>query len=256
MEQRVSKTFPVGGVPRVRVETFDGSITVRTWDKPEVALITIKRARDEWEMRGINLRAEQNGSEVFVSASFDKAFSREATFNGQRVLSNSASADLEVYVPRNVNLHATSGDGGIRAEGMTGDLKLRTEDGSIEASNVHSRLQARTDDGQIDITDFEGEADARTNDGPINLAGRFTQLKAWTKDGEISLTLPVDVNATIETRAGLVSNRDGVATAESVGNSSPNVKHWRVGNGGSTFELGTEKGSIYLRRAAVLGALR
>ena len=250
VEQRVSKTFTVSGVPRVRLETFDGNITVRAWDKSEVTFNFAKSAQDEHEMRGISLRADEGGGEVRATATFDKAYSREQTFNGRRVLSNGASVELEVYVPRNVNLYAASGDGGISAEGVIGELDLRAKDGPIEVSNARASLRAGTGDGAIAIKNFYGDADAHTADGPISLSGHFTQLVARTEDGEISLALPAGTNATIETSAESVSNKDGVATAEIVKGSSPNVRRWRVGGGGNTFKLSTRKGSIYVRRAA------
>lgn len=245
-----SKTFHVSGVPRVVIETFDGSITIHGWDRPEVMFAAVKLARDDQEMRGISLRSEQSGGRVLINASFNSAFGREVTFNGHRVLSNSASAELEVYVPRKVYLQASSGDGRISVESVAGELDLFAKDGTVEASNVSGSLRVRTCDGRIDINNFDGAADVRSDDGPLNLEGRFTKLEARTKDGEISLELRTDVNATIETRAELVSNQDGVAVAEGVRDSRRNVRRWKVGAGGNTFELSTEKGSIYLRRSS------
>lgn len=247
----VSKTFAVnnGGVPNIVIETFDGRIAVHRWDKPEVKLTAVKSAQDDYEMRGISLKTDVSKGDILIAADFDKTFSREINFNGQKILSNSALAEIEVYVPRNVNLQASSGDGDIRLYGISGDLNLATKDGAIEVEKAQGRLRAITDDGQIDIKNFKGEATIVSGDGQINLDGRFTQLAARTKDGEISLALASDVNAFIETNSESVSNKDGLAIAETNDDSLRNVRRWRAGNGGETFKLSTEKGSIYLRRA-------
>src|SRR5215217_4782137 len=97
--EQESKVFTVVHKPQVNLETFDGVITVHTWDKPEVKVTALKRAKDAEEMRGVSVRAEQSGSEIRVVAAFDDAFKREVNFNGKRVLSFSASVDLELYVP-------------------------------------------------------------------------------------------------------------------------------------------------------------
>ncbi|HVF28390.1 MAG TPA: DUF4097 family beta strand repeat-containing protein, partial [Pyrinomonadaceae bacterium] len=55
--ERETKSFPVSGAPRLRVETFDGNVTVRGWDKPEVTYTAIKRAGSDEELRGVRLRA-------------------------------------------------------------------------------------------------------------------------------------------------------------------------------------------------------
>ena len=251
----VSKTFAVNseiGVPNIVIKTFDGRISVHRWDTPEVKLTAVKSAQDEYEMRGITLKTDTSKGDILIAADFDKAFSREINYKGQKVLSNSASAEFEVYAPRNVNLHASSGDGDIRIDGVTGDLDLTTKDGAVEVSNAQGRLRLETDDGQIDVKNFNGEATVMSGDGQINLDGRFTQLAARTKDGEISLTLSSGVNAFIETISESVSNKAGLTVADNNNDSPQNVRRWKVGSGGETFKLSTEKGSIYLRRAGKL----
>jgi DUF4097 and DUF4098 domain-containing protein YvlB len=250
--EQESKSFPATGVPRVRVETFDGHITVHSWDKPEVMFTASKRAHDEREMQGIKLRAEQRGDEVSLVAEFDKSFSREVKREGNRIVSFSSGATVhyDVYVPRNAAVRASSGDGRLRIEGVNGEVELQTGDGAIDVSNGRGRVRAQTGDGRISITDFEGAADARTGDGRITLDGRFAQLAAQTGDGSISLALPSDTNATIETNAETVSS-DGMAAAEDgneSGDGERRVRRWRVGRGGNLFTLRTGDGQIILRQ--------
>lgn len=245
-----SKTFPVSGVPRVRVETFDGHIRIYGWDRPAVMFVAVKRAKDEHERRGISLRAEQRGAEVTIAAAFDRAFRREVVMNGHRVMSDSAQVDLEIYVPRNAHLRAASGDNGISMEGVSGEMDLRTKDGQIRVSGGHGRLSVETGDGQIDIADFDGEADALTDDGQINLSGRFTRLNARTGDGSIDLQLLADANAVIETSAERVSSPDGLAVAEDAVGGSGRLRRWRVGNGGAVFTLHANHVSIRSSQSA------
>ena len=42
-----TKTFPVSGAPRVNIGTFDGSIVVHGWDRPEVMYTATKRSEEE-----------------------------------------------------------------------------------------------------------------------------------------------------------------------------------------------------------------
>lgn len=250
--EQESKSFAVAGTPRVRLETFDGHITVHSWGKPEVMFTASKRAHDEREMQGISLRAEQSGDEVTIISQFDKSFSREVRMEGKRVISFSsgASVSYDVYVPRNATLRALTGDGRLRIEGVNGEIDLQTGDGSIDVSGGRGRLRAQTGDGRIQITSFDGEADARTGDGRISLDGRFTQLAARTGDGSISLSLPTDVNATIETDAETV-NSDGVAVPEDTDtpeDREKRVRRWKVGRGGQLITLRTGDGQIVLRQ--------
>ncbi len=247
--ERETKSFPVSGALRLRVETFDGHITVHGWDKPEVTYTAIKRAGSDEELRGVRLRAEQNGAEVNIIAEFDKNFSREVVKRDDRVVSYSsgASVELEVYVPRNATLKASSGDGRLRVEGVSGEVDLHTGDGSIDVANGGGRLRVDTGDGPIRITDFDGAADARTGDGRITLEGRFAELAARSGDGSISLALPADTNAVIETEAETVVN-DGLAVSDDASSVEARARRWRVGSGGNKITLRTGDGQIILRR--------
>ena len=250
--EQESKVFTVTGAPRVRLETFDGPITVHTWDKPEVAITVSKRANDDREMQGISLRAEQVGDIINIVSHFDKSYSREVRREGERIISFSSGASVhyDVYVPRRSSLVARSGDGRLRVDGLQGDVELRTGDGSIDVSGVRGRLSAQTGDGRIQIADFEGDAEARTGDGSIRLDGRFLNLNARTGDGSITLSLPADSNAAIETESETV-NSDGVAVPEDTDtpeDREKRVRRWRIGRGGNLFTLRTGDGQIVLRQ--------
>jgi len=235
----------------VSVQTFDGHVTVRAWDKNEVMYTAYKRAHDEREMRGINLRAEQSGQEITLSADFDKSYASEVRKAGDRVVSFSSGAvvNFEIFVPRNAAVRASTGDGRLSVEGVNGEMNLLTGDGSIDVAGGRGRLHVQTGDGRINVSDYEGEVEARTGDGRIALDGRFARLTAQTGDGSIQLSLPRDLNAVIETDSESVVN-DGLASEEG-GEGAPEgrrVRRWKVGSGGGrTFTLRTGDGRIVLR---------
>src|SRR5207247_10783489 len=57
--EREEKTFPASGKVDVTLATFDGSIEVRPWDKPEVHVTIEKRARDQAAADESDGRAER-----------------------------------------------------------------------------------------------------------------------------------------------------------------------------------------------------
>jgi DUF4097 and DUF4098 domain-containing protein YvlB len=238
-----TKTFAVSGTPRVMVQTFDGPIVVRTWDKPEVTVNALKRAGDEHQKQGIRLNMNQSGADISIVADFDKAYAQSIV---PGVTNISANVSLEVYVPRSTTLRAVSGDGRIVIEGVNGDLDLRTGDGSIEVQNARGHLNATTGDGRIRIINYDGQVETRTGDGSISLSGRFNQLSARTGDGSISLALPNGTQATIETDAESIINDVGAVEEQP---SQRRLRRWRIGGGGPVFRLHTGDGRVVLRRA-------
>jgi DUF4097 and DUF4098 domain-containing protein YvlB len=240
LTERDSKSFTVSGTPRVTIETFDGPIQVRAWDKQEISYSATKRASDQENMQGIRLSAEQRGDEIIIRAEFDRA-------TAGRLGQVQAEAGIEVFVPRQANLRVATDDGRLLIEGVSGEISARTGDGAVDVRDARGNLTVKTGDGRIRIHNFDGTAQASTGDGGITLDGRFARLAASTGDGMISLSLPADANASIETDGTAVSN-DGVATSED-NDETKRVRRWRVGSGGNPMSLKTGDGRIYLRRS-------
>ena len=228
--EKESKTFTVSGTPSVNLSTFDGSITIRGWDKSEVMYTATKRANDPEEAKQIRIDSQQQGSSISVVA---------------RSYEDNGDASLEVYVPRNASLHVSSGDGSLNLDGVSGDLDLRTGDGSIEVNSARGQLRVNTGDGSIKISDFDGNVDARTGDGSIALDGKFTALAARTGDGSISLAVPANSDFTIETDAEDVDH-NGLVVVEDIA-TSKRLRRWKVGRGGNVFLLSTGDGRVALR---------
>ena len=226
---RESKTFTVTGQPQVNVVTFDGSVTVKGWDKSEVMYTATKRGNDDEELKSIVIDAQQNGSSISIIAKSD----------------NSGSASLEVFVPRNSGLSVSSDDGRLDVQGVSGQITMRTGDGAIEVTDSRGQLKVNTGDGHIRIAQFDGQVDARTGDGAIVLEGKFGGLTARTGDGSITLAVPSDSNFTVETNSEDISN-EGLNVAEDIA-PSPRLKRWRVGRGGNVFVLTTGDGKVVLR---------
>jgi DUF4097 and DUF4098 domain-containing protein YvlB len=227
-----NKSFSVSATPRVNISTFDGPITIRAWDKPEVHYVATKRADDEESLKQITIESTQQGQTIVINAK------NEHQYHG--------SVQLEVYVPRTSSLHVSSGDGPLILDGVSGDITLRSGDGPITVNNSGGQLHVNTGDGQIQINKFDGQLDARTGDGPIVLDGTFNALSARTGDGQISLSVPAGSSFTIETNATEGIANEGFEVAEDV-TPSPRLKRWKVGNGGRVFVLKTGEGKILLR---------
>ncbi len=232
---RESKSFPVNGVPSVKVSTFDGTVTIRAWEKAEVSYAAVKRADSEESLKKITIEATQQGSAIVIVAKSNK-----------EPAENNGSTTLEIFVPRNANVNVSSEDGRLSLQGISGELVARSGDGSVEVEGGQGSLKVTTEDGRILVTGFQGAVDARTGDGSITLEGTFTDLQARTGDGSIVLGVPSGANFVIETNAETVSN-GGLNISEETA-SSAGVKRWKVGQGGTVFKLNTGDGHVILRQ--------
>ncbi len=247
LTERETRSFAVSGTPRIKVDNFEGSITVRAWDQQQVSFVAVKQAIDKQAMSDIRLQAEQQGANVFVTTKFSGP-ERKMKLGGNTAFSKGAYVELEINVPRDADLSLFTGDGPLSITGVGGEVSLRTGDGTIDVRDGRGRVSANTNDGLIRILNFDGEAEATDmGDGGVNAEGRFAKLSATSGGGPISLSLPAGSNVTIETDTANVKN-EGLAVTEET-HPTRNARRLKIGSGGSVFSLRPGPGGqVTLRR--------
>ena len=268
---REEKRFPVSGVADVRVATFDGSIRVQAWDKPEVLIEIEKRGPSREAIEGLVVTSTHTGNVVELEVKRPKSES----FSGLGI-HRTANARLIVNVPRTTNVRARTGDGAIDIERVSGRLELRTGDGSIRASHTSGDLAVDTGDGSVTITDAEGNLTVDTGDGSISVSGKLgivklhtgdgsvayraapgsTMADNWeitTGDGTVSVFLPAEFNGRIDahTGDGRITNDLGVDQVEKTDSEERSRRTLRgtLGSGGKLLRVRTGDGSIRLKQS-------
>jgi DUF4097 and DUF4098 domain-containing protein YvlB len=266
---REEKRYSVTGTPELRMTTFDGSIEIRAWDKPDVVIEIEKRGPTKETVDALEIKSAQTGNRIELEVKRP----REESFSGFG-FHQSASARLIVSAPHDVNVIARSGDGSIRVEGINGRLELRTGDGGIRASDVSGELILNTGDGSITVEGARGRLDVDTGDGGVDVAGRLTSVKLHTGDGSIvyraesgtemsdnweittgdggvTLYLPTGLNAELDAHTGDGSIRSDLDVTDR-NDSGERDEHrrtlrGRLGSGGRQIRIRTGDGTIRLR---------
>ena len=184
--ERVEKRFPVAesSVAELRLQTFDGAIEVRTWDRPEVLVFVDKRGEHAKVLERIEVLAEQKGEVITVEA----RDSNKSRFVGIG-FSVAPSAKMVATVPRRTNLLIRTPDGSIVVERVEGRVEVHTGDGSIRVTETAGDLLAETGDGSLLLDDVRGNIEARTADGTIRLSGTPARVRARSGDGSIVMRI-------------------------------------------------------------------
>ena len=264
--EREEKRFGVAGRADVSVSTFDGSVEVRGWDRPEVLVVVEKHALTRERAAAIQVRAEQSGNRVTIEV--PRPTGTRLVFGWH----DADSARLIVSVPTTANVTAKSDDGSIVAADIAGDLDLRSRDGSVRGHDLTGALKVHTSDGSIAFDGLEGTADVSTRDGSIRVAGRRRMVRAesgdgsvhvraapgsaadrdWdisTRDGSVSLDLADGFNGELDARTG-----DGHARLHDfelsnvTGELGKHNIRGRLGSGGRAIRVRTGDGSISIRK--------
>ncbi len=262
--EREEKRFSVDGRPAVKLQTFDGAIEVRSWDRPEVLVEIEKRALDKELLGDIEVRTEQNGSQVSVEV-------RVRSGSGGHWVQH-RSAHLTVSLPASSDLVAQTGDGAIDVERVTGRIELRTGDGAIRGQDLSGDVNARTGDGSIRLNGIDGRLDLDTGDGMIVAAGKLTGLRArsgdgsvrihvepgsavledWdvvTGDGSVTVDVPATFDAELDARTGDGHvSVNGAVLSRTIESTRRSIRG-RLGDGGRSIHLRSGDGAIRLDRS-------
>lgn len=265
---REEKRFTVSGTPDVRVTTFDGSIQIQSWDKPDVLIEIEKRGGTKESVDALKVTAEQHGNTIELEV---KGPSRES-FRGIG-FHQSSSARLIVSLPRRSDVRAKSGDGSIRIDRVNGVIELRTGDGGIRAADIAGEMTLNTTDGTITVSGAEGRLALDTGDGGVNVTGKLTSVKLHTGDGSIvyraepgsamsdnwdittgdggvSIYLPRDFAAELDVHTGDGTIRNELPVAsESDGENNRRTVRGKLNAGGKLLRVRTGDGSVRLRES-------
>jgi hypothetical protein len=263
---REEKRFTVSGRADVRVATFDGAIDIQSWDKPDIVIEIEKRGPTKESLDGLQVVSAQKGNLIELEIKAP----REESFGGIG-LHRTAYAKLIVRVPRETDVRASSGDGSIVTERITGKINLRTGDGSIRASDLSGEITLDTGDGSITVDDTDGRLTIDTGDGSVNVSGRITGLKLHTGDGSVvlrarpgtvmeepweittgdggvSLFLPPDFGADLDAHTGDGTIRNDLDVERAGEEPSRRTLRGRIGKGGQTLRVRTGDGTIRLKQ--------
>ncbi|HKV60895.1 MAG TPA: DUF4097 family beta strand repeat-containing protein [Candidatus Acidoferrum sp.] len=278
--EEIVKPFTVNGRANVRVETNDGSISVRTGDSKQVEFRVEYQGYEVGKT--LHVDSHQDGDKVELIARVTGHWGISWGHNMRRL-------HIEVRMPREGDLDVHSGDGSVQVESVSGTVKVYTGDGSVKANTLAGTIDLHTNDGSITVDalkgdirlhtgdgsiearNLDGKVDADSGDGHIRIAGRFDALNvktgdgsvdtrvqsgskmasSWTirtGDGSVDLVLPSDFQTNIDASTGDGHISLGIpVTVE--GTFSNSQIHGKMNGGGQPLTIHTGDGSIRLSKS-------
>jgi len=238
-----SKTFTISGRPELRIDTNDGSVNIRTWDRKVIEARVITRG---WRISPTEVHVvdRQSGDRVELEVRIPRhAFIMDFGHRSVRV-------ELQVPVELSSDIH--TGDGAITVDGLHGDTRLNTGDGHIEAYKLDGRLNAQTGDGHVRVRGRFDLLNVHTGDGGIDadVENGSKMTSEWTirtGDGHVTLRLPQSFAADVDVHTG-----DGHIQSDLpltvTGLRHENELRGKLNAGGAPLVIRTNDGSVRLER--------
>jgi hypothetical protein len=167
-----------------------------------------------------------------------------------------AHADLRIAVPTGVRLQLNWGVGNVRADGLTGDLDVRSLAGDVAVREVAGALHIDTGSGDVRVAGAGGEVRIDTGSGDVELLGAAgPEVTLDTGSGDVRFEDLAAPSVRIDTGSGEVLGRNVDAGHLIVDTGSGEVDLAAVaverlevdtGSGGVRVELQSEPAEVVL----------
>jgi lia operon protein LiaG len=231
-----SRTYTVEPGGRFELINVNGRITAEPGDGKEIVIEgrrTAKARTDEAAKEALaklEIREEVGGSTVRV----ESRPPRMSGFGGHEI-------EWTVKVPKGIIVDFRTTNGGVRMNGLSGEIHAKTTNGGIKGSNlVVDTLEASVVNGGVEI-ELASPLDATDS------------LDLTTVNGGVQLALPSESKATISARAvnGGVRAADELNVAREDGESEREQRRRLTGTmngGGAKVNVSTTNGGVRLSR--------
>jgi DUF4097 and DUF4098 domain-containing protein YvlB len=272
--QQIDSTVPVERGQRLEVSTHAGEISVKTWNRNAVRVVTDNDGRTSVEiersatMLTVKTTRRRSGAamvDIEITAPAWMALDLSGVYTDVVVAGARGPVTVETVQGQ---VDVEGGDGLVSLQSVQGSVSLRGAKGSIEVHSVNEdvsvtgssgEVTAETVNGSVSLIKVEGTSVTATSvngdlsyDGPIRDGGRYTFS---THNGDITLAVPPATNAAVS-----VSTFNGEFESEFPVTLTETRKGKRfsftLGSGSAQVTLESFQGSIELVRPGSVRSAR
>ena len=237
--REVKKTVDLNKDGEVSIDTYKGSITIHTWDKPQVEV----NARIEPDghdryskekVRDTEIDIDGSTHNLYIKSDYEDLKSHSSWLSG---LFGEDSGALP-FVHYTISMPATAR---LRIKDYKSESRIEDLKASLEINTYKGTVNARRLEGSIDLDTYKGEV-------TLDYASLKDDSRLKTYKGRIELSLPKDASFTLDTEIGRHGDFDSDFSVTTPGRLRHHDRsHGSVGSGGPLLEVNNEKGTVRLR---------
>ncbi len=171
-------SWPLDAGAQVSVESQNGAIEITAWDQNTIDITGTKYASDQSLLKDVRIDISHAPDAVHVRTIAPEFFH------------GSAGAEYTIHVPRRVLLDLIhSSNGGLRVDGVQGNVRMRTSNGGVHLTDVKGNADVETSNGGLDVENHEGNLRLHTSNGYIKVDARAGRFEAETSNGSVDARL-------------------------------------------------------------------
>jgi hypothetical protein len=241
------QTFPTSLAPEVFIETIQGNLQVKGWDRPEVSVnaqpddLNLEEQEDVLHLscRGDCTIRLPSGAAVRIDRVQGEARIKflDDVLQIDQVVGNLTLRNLAEVQVKSVN-------GNLNARNIAGDLSVERITGDASARNVQGRCQLLKVGGNVDLRGVDDSLEAScTGNLRLRLYTLDGERYALEASGNLNAEIPPDANADIKLHSTGESIR--LRLAGQIQNLNTSDHELTLGGGGAAMQLDAG-GSILL----------
>lgn len=181
-------------IEKLIVENTSGRIQVSVNPRPRIVIVATKR----------------NFTPRCTFGTEKTAFN-EVVARVEKPIGETCDVDLEIQVPRKIDLQLWSNSGAVSVDGVEGKLAINSGSGAVQANGKFDAIKLNSGSGAVDIRGIQGGGEVALGSGAVNL--RFLddpkgRLDVKSGSGHTQLFFPkgAKINAQLSTGSGDVVN--------------------------------------------------
>lgn len=216
------RTVSLSANGRVSLENVNGGVTITGWDRNEVQIDAVKKAKDQQRLDEAKIEVESTSDSVHIRTKYPES----------HINNNPATVTYELRVPRNARLDGINlVNGSLTISQFSGDLKANLVNGS---STIHDLT------GRTDLSSVNGSVKAY-----YTSLANVKEIHLKSVNGSVNLGLPSSPNADVS----VSTVNGGISTDFPLTVQGKFVGHHidgKLGNGGTRIEISNVNGSVHI----------
>jgi len=205
---------------RVSLENINGNVTVTGWERSEVQIDAVKKARDQQRLDEARIEVDASSDSVRIKTKYPDHHTNN----------NPATVTYELHVPRQARLD-----------------HMDLVNGSLTVSQVSGEINGELVNGKTDIRDLSGRANISAVNGTITAnyksLDNVKEIRLKSVNGSINLGLPASPNAEVSVstvNGGITTDYPLQVKGKFMGHHLDGT----LGSGGTQIEISNVNGSV------------
>ena len=222
VSEEFHRTVALTATGRVSLDNVNGAVTITGWDKNEVQIDAVKKARDQQRLGEAKIEVETSSDSVHIRTRYPEGHSNN----------NPATVTYELHVPRNAQLD------GINL--VNGSLTITQCSGDVKASLVNGASTIHDLSGRIELSSVNGAVKAY-----YKSLANVKEIHLKSVNGSVQLGLPASPNANVSVstvNGGISTDFPLTVQGKFMGRHIDGT----LGSGGTRIEISNVNGSVHL----------